>query len=262
MQRELNLISGKYLQIYLDNIHFNWSEIEEKLKRKTDFSMKDFDYYIISSSLYSSKIEGNTLDVNSFFRNWDKKTSVKKKEVTEIESLMNAYKFASENPLNAIHFLTTHKILSETILPSKERGVLRKGQVGIRDSKTLRPVYLAVEPEYLKAEFDKLFEDIRTLLNENLSIEETFYYASMIHLWTALIHPFNDGNGRAARLLEKWFLASKIGASVWSIDSERYYWENRPDYYENISIGFNYYALYWDRCVPFLLMLPKALQDD
>jgi Fic family protein len=52
-----------------------------------------------------------------------------------------------------------------------------------------------------------------------------------------------DGNGRSARLIEKWFLVSKLGKSLWSVNSEKYYWDNRPAYYENISLGFNYYAL-------------------
>jgi Fic family protein len=99
-------------------------------------------------------------------------------------------------------------------------------------------------------------------LKRELSYKEVFYYASMIHLWTAKIHPFMDGNGRSARLLEKWFLVSKLGLSAWSINSEKYYWDNRPDYYQNIALGYNYYALYWDRCLPFLLMLPEALKES
>jgi Fic family protein len=81
----------------------------------------------------------------------------------------------------------------------------------------------------------------------------------MIHLWTAKIHPFADGNGRTARLLEKWFLAVKFGSAAWSVNSEKYYWDHRPEYYKNISLGFNYYALSWGRCISFLLMLPEAL---
>ena len=259
MGKHLKLVSSDYLQLYSSQVNVDWLEIFNTLKTKTKFTLEDFEYYIIASSLYSSKIEGNTLDVNSFFRNREKKVSPKKKEVKEIENLMKAYKFASENKLNRTNFLKTHETLSATLVPIKERGKLRKEQVGVRDAKTLKPVYLAVEPQFLKQEFNKLFDDIDELLSRNLSHKEIFYYASMIHLWLAKIHPFTDGNGRSARLLEKWFLVQKLGLAAWSINSEKYYWDNRPAYYQNIALGYNYYVLYWERCIPFLLMLPQSL---
>ena len=259
MANQLKLISPAYLDEYSSKVDMDWSEVANTLQAKTQFSIEDFEYYIISSSLYSSKIEGNTLDANSFFRNRDKKSSPNSKEVKEIECLMEAYKFASENKLNQNNFLKAHHLLSKTLLPSNERGVLRKVQVGIRDSNTLKPVYMAVEPQFLEQEFGKLFDDIDELLTRDLSHKEIFYFASMIHIWTAKIHPFGDGNGRAARLLEKWFLVSKLGLAAWSFNSEKYYWDNRPDYYQNIALGYNYYVFYWERCIPFLLMLPKAI---
>ena len=51
------------------------------------------------------------------------------------------------------------------------------------------------------------------------------------------IHPFQDGNGRMARLAEKWFLASHLGSTAWHIPSEQFYQEHRADYYNNIKIG-------------------------
>jgi len=76
----------------------------------------------------------------------------------------------------------------------------------------------------------------------------------------AHIHPFHDGNGRAARILEKWFLASKLEDKAWLIQSEKYYKENIKEYYKNINLGVNFYELNYDKCLPFLLMLPKALE--
>jgi len=257
---DLKLISEEYFGEYSKKLDIDWVNIFNRLKEKTPFTVEDFEYYIISSALYSSKIEGNSLDVNSFFGSRGKKSSPRKKEVEEIETLMDAYQFASENSLNRTNFLKSHAILSKTLLPAKERGRLRTDQVGVRDSETLRPVYLAVEPEFLKEEFSKLFDDIDFLLQKDLSHSETFYYASMIHLWVALIHPFVDGNGRSARLLEKWFLVAKLGGSVWSVQSEKFYWDHRPDYYQHIAIGFNYYTLHWERCLPFLWMLPQAFK--
>lgn len=49
----------------------------------------------------------------------------------------------------------------------------------------------------------ELFREINELSRKKIKIEEVFYRASMSHLRFAHIHPFADGNGRAARLLEK-----------------------------------------------------------
>ncbi len=259
---KLKFISSDYLEEYSSKCKIDWLNVFHQLKLKADFSKEDFEYYIIASSLYSSKIEGNTLDADSFFSYRKNKNFPKKKEVKEIEDLVKAYSFASENSLNKTNFLQTHKILSSTLLPAKERGKIRKHQVGVRDSKTLKPVYIAVEPEFVNDELEKLFADCSQLLKKKLIPQEIFYYASMIHLWIAKIHPFGDGNGRAARLIEKWFLVSKLGKSAWSINSEKYYWDHRPEYYQNIALGYNYYALYWNRCISFLRMLPEALKES
>lgn len=96
----MKLISTEYLQEYSKQLNVDWPEVLGALNPKSKFSAEYFEYYIISSSLYSSKIKGNTLVVNSFFRNRAKKKHPKNKEVEEIENLMMAYKFASENKLN------------------------------------------------------------------------------------------------------------------------------------------------------------------
>lgn len=262
MGKHLKLITLNYLEEYQRAIKLNWLTVFQKLKSKGTFSFDDFEYYLIASSLYSSKIEGNTLDANSFFRYRGNTKSAKRKEIQEIEDLVLAYKFASENKLTKANFLKAHGILSKTLLTANHRGKTRKVQVGVRDSKTMKPVYMAVEPQYVNQELTKLFMDIAELDNRKLNTKEVFYVASMIHIWLAKIHPFLDGNGRSARLLEKWFLASKLGITAWSIQSEKYYWDYRPQYYQNISLGFNYYALHWNRCIPFLLMLPSALKES
>ena len=153
--------------------------------------------------------------------------------------------------------LKTHEILTSSILVKKERGKIRKVKVGVRSEGRL--IYLAIEPEFIKQELLKLFCDITKLLNTNLTTTEVFYYAAYIHLVFVNIHPFVDGNGRATRLLEKWFLAKMLGENAWCITSEKNYWDNRPVYYKNLQLGVNYYEVNYDKCLPFLLMLPNSL---
>ena len=77
------------------------------------------------------------------------------------------------------------------------------------------------------------------------------------------IHPWNYGNGRSARLLEKWFLARKLDISVWSINSEKYYHDHLSEYYKNLEdVGFFYDNLDYGKANDFLGMLPKAVSYE
>lgn len=252
------ILTEAYFDAYSSNLSIDWFDMFKQISTKTIYSKEDFEFDIQSSATYSSNIEGNSIDIDTYLKNKKFNVKSKPKEMTEIDDLILAYNFAIQNKLNQTTFLETHKILSQTILSLKsQRGKLRNQQVGIFSSGKVE--YMAVEPEFVKIEFEKLFFDINTLLNIDLSNKEIFYYASLIHLIFEKIHPFMDGNGRAGRLLEKWFLAEKLGENVWSIQSEKYYAKHKAEYYQKIHIGFNYYALKMENCIPFLLMLPVAL---
>lgn len=120
--------------------------------------------------------------------------------------------------------------------------------------------YVAAMPLEVPTEMDKFYHDIDILLKLNLTIEETFYFAAMIHLVFVKIHPWNDGNGRSARLIEKWFLAQKLGEKAWFIQSEKKYYLNHQTYYKNIRLlGLEYSELDYSQSLPFLLMLPSSL---
>lgn len=221
----------------------------------------DLGYSMQASAVYSANIEGNTIDLNSFMNyKLSQEIAHPTKEIEEIENLIAAYEFAQKNELNEANLLEAHRIFSKTLLIESRRGKYRTEKVGVFGATGL--VYLAIEPEFVAERMAAFFENIEQLLNEDFSLEKTFYFASLIHLVFAHIHPFADGNGRAARLLEKWFLAQKLGENYWKIPSEKYYKEHQGKYYENINLGVNYYEVDYDRCLPFLLMLASALKAD
>ena len=198
------------------------------------------------------------MDINSFINSEVAKEAFKpRKEIEEISDLVEAYRFAMSHELNEINLLEAHKLFSKNILIKGKRGKYRTDRMGVYDNNGL--VYLAVEPEKVQDETKLFFEDINTLLSQDLNNYEIFYHASLIHLKLAQIHPFWDGNGRAARLLEKWFLAENLGERAWKIESEYCYKSRISDYYKNINLGMDYYGLNFDRCIPFLKMLPGAL---
>jgi len=73
---------------------------------------------------------------------------------------------------------------------------------------------------------------------------------------------FRDGNERAARILEKWFIASKHGNEYGNLSSEKYHKDHQSEYYKNLNLGVKYYELDYDKCLPFLSMLPPQRNPD
>lgn len=246
---------------YLDKFKKSIGADIPKLIKNFDFSENQtkFDYLIKSSAIYSSNIEGNSIDLNSYMNYEMNKDKFKAgKEIEEIENLIEAYQFAQANKLNEKNLLNCHKIFSDTLLIRSKKGKYRIEPVGVFSKSGL--AYLAVEPEYIVKEMTLYFLDLNELLSAELNEIEVFYHASLIHLRFAHIHPFRDGNGRAARLIEKWFIAEKLGHDFWKIPSEEYYKNNQARYYETINLGVNFYELNYDNCLGFLEMLPNCLK--
>ncbi len=230
---------------------------------RIDFSDKriDLGYRIQASAVFSSNIEGNSIDLNSYMNSIITKQNFKpQKEFQEIQDLVKAYEFAKENALNEQNLLEAHRISSQTLLVKDKQGIYRNDRMGVFDSTGL--VYLAIEPQFVAEKMQELFEDISELLVSDLSIEALFYHAALIHLKFVHIHPFCDGNGRTARLLEKWFLSKKINSRAWKIQTEKYYKEHLSDYYNAINLGVNYYELKYDNCLPFLMLSIEALKQE
>jgi len=253
----MRITDKKYYEDYFRQIG---KEIPQ-LINKYDFTIKngDLSYLTKASAVYSSNIEGNTIDLNSFMNYELSKSKFKSsKEIEEIENLVKAYEFAQQSELTENNMLEGHRLLSKTLLIKSKRGKYREEPVGVFGKSGL--VYLAVEPEFVKKEMKQFFEDIAFLLAEPLNEQEAFYHASLIHLKFVHIHPFNDGNGRIARLIEKWFLSEKLGKRYWKIPSEEHYKNNQTDYYEAINIGVNFYELDYSKCIKFLELLPACLK--
>ena len=255
----MKILENTYLKEYKKAIDVDLPSLFDTI----DFSNKkiDLSYRIKASAVFSSNIEGNTIDLNSYMNSTIGKQNFKpKKEIQEIEDLIKAYEFAKNNKLNEKNLLQAHKLLGSTILIKDKQGIYRNDKMGVFDNTGL--VYLAIEPQFVEEKIKELFKDINTLQKKALSIEELFYYAALLHLKFVHIHPFWDGNGRTARLLEKWFLGEKINSRAWKIQSEKYYKEHLSDYYQYINLGVNYYELNYDKSIPFLTLLVNSLKDE
>jgi Fic family protein len=178
----------------------------------------------------------------------------------KIDDLYEAYQFAQKNKLTDTIVKQAHVLLTQHILQENYRGRIRTGNMVVttNDGKI---EYVACPPVAVGAELSKLYNDIASLINAELTITETFFFSSLIHLVFVKIHPFDDGNGRTARLIEKWFLAQKLGDKAWYLQSEKYYYNQHQTYYKNIRmLGLEYELLDYSKALSFLLILPQHYQ--
>src|SRR5690606_35053481 len=141
----------------------------------------------------------------------------------KIDDLYDAYQYTKAAACNKTNIEKAHKILTKHILPPNKQGVERKSNIYVTTDDG-RIEYVAPVPFKVNAEMNKFYADLKLLLNSDLGPQEVFYYASLLHLVFVKIHPFDDGNGRISRLIEKWFLAKKLGEKAWLIQSEKNYY--------------------------------------
>ena len=225
-------------------------------------STEGFSFYTSVASVYSSKIEGENIDLDSFIKYKRFGIEFEPDYTPKIDDLYLAYQFAKGHKPRKENIATAHAILAKHIVHKNRQGKLRT-QNNYVTTPDGRIEYVAASPFEVPAEMDKLYRDINRLLKMDLNISEAFYFASLIHLVFVKIHPWNDGNGRSARLLEKWFLAEKLGAKSWFIQSEKYYYLHHQPYYQHIrKLGIEYAELDYCQALTFLLMLPWALTEQ
>lgn len=125
---------------------------------------------------------------------------------------------------------------------SKEKIGLRKAMppgvlFAVYDSETGSPEY--IPPEYI---------DIPELLDElveyvNTTDDHPLIVAGVVHYQLVTIHPFEDGNGRTARLMSG-FILDKGGYGFNGIGSlEEYFAYDSEEYYSSLQMGLP--ALYY-----------------
>lgn len=221
---------------------------------KHEIPVDYFQFYKSVSSVYSSKIEGEDIDFDSYFKHKFMNVKFKADYTKKADDLYKAYEFIDTAELNLKNVREAHSILSSNLLPNDQQGFVRTNPMFVLNSND-QIEYVAASPDQVKEELEKLFHDIRILQEKKLNSYEIFYYASLIHLVFVKIHPFQDGNGRTARLIEKWFLLEKIGEKANSVQLEKNYYENLNLYYQNIrALGLEYEELNYKNGLRFLLM--------
>ncbi|UYQ94401.1 Fic family protein [Chitinophaga horti] len=259
MRMELQIIPTGLLADFKAEVDERASTTAFNALEDAELSTAGFSFYTSVASVYSSKIEGAEIELDSYIKHKRFGIQFQPDYTRKTDDLYTAYQYAQSAPFDRTTLVEAHKLLTRHILPVASQGKFRNQNMYVTTNDG-RIEYVAASPFSVTMEMEKLYADITTLQAIDLSIAEVFYFASMIHLVFVKIHPWADGNGRSARLLEKWFLAVKLGEKAWFVQSEKYYYERHRSYYDNIqALRLEYDELDYANAGAFLRMLVAAV---
>lgn len=263
--RAMTLLDPRYLPVYTKRQRLTLEKHLARLARKGARTGDATRWATIAGAVASSQIEGSRVTLDEFVEatsNGKRRT----RDVQEVEDLVRAYGDAQRTTLTRTSLLKAHATLAATIYGKKgwTPGAWRTGPVYVVGSNIQGryKIYEGPPAADVPKLMDRLMREVKALDTATLTPTEAFYYAALLHLQFVKIHPFNDGNGRTGRLLEKWFLARHVGPAAWLVNSELYYRNHLQQYYDALRrLGPEWNGIDMDQCVPFLLLLPKGLRQ-
>ena len=206
----------------------------------------------VKSVRYSTGIEGNPLDLaevrEAVRKPHDRQGSAAQQEarnywncLTFLDKAKQMKVAPGELLVQRLHALIEVRPAGRRQKVSPYRGPMPPGMLfAIRDSNTGEIDY--IPPEY--SDVPELMRNFSLWLGGSAIKELPVPIRAAIAAWQLLtIHPFSDGNGRAARAFAGYLLA--VGDydlhGVYSL--EEYHWRDLPRYYASLQMGLprNYY---------------------
>lgn len=198
------------------------------------------------SSYASNSIEGNPLSFEQASNAIESKNRHFLKPEQEVRNYYIALEYLSKElekktPYSTSLLLKVQKqiVLGESKDKIGLRGPMPPGVLfAVYDDKTGRPEY--VPPEY--SDIPKLLEELEEYIKE--SDDHPIIKAAILHYQLVTIHPFEDGNGRTARIMSNYLL-SYYGFGFKEIGSlEEYFSYDLEEYYSSLQMGLP--VLYYD----------------
>ncbi|WP_084559394.1 Fic family protein [Nitratidesulfovibrio termitidis] len=199
--------------------------------------------YLAKGALATTAIEGNTLSEEQVLQQIEGKLDLpRSKEYLrqEVENIVNACNVVATRVLKGnSDCLTTQEIceFNKFVLKDLPLDVgVHPGE--IRQHKVNVGRYIGAPPEdctYLLDKTCEMLNDSRFSLGDEWTTASGILKSIVLHIYIAWIHPFGDGNGRTARLLElKTCIASGVPTPAAQLLSNHYN-ATRSEYYRKLT---------------------------
>ncbi len=180
-------------------------------------------------SIHSScAIEANSLSIDQVKDIINGKLVVgPQKEIQEVKNAIQAYSIIEQiNPFLLSDLLEIHKEMTMYLVNNS--GPFRNGEEGVFDGNNC--IFIAPPAKYIP----QLMSDLYEWVNTNKNIINPLILSSAFHYEFVFIHPFEDGNGRTARLLQSAILGKYYSIFYW-LPLEHYIKDYQEEYYKAIS---------------------------
>ena len=180
---------------------------------------------LLKSSLFSAKIEGNSLTLAQVD---ELEENPQIRERIEVANLLRTLSFLRHSPQLRIErdvLLDIHTKVMQHLLGQENLGKLRHEPSAIFDSSGY-PIYIPPPPSEVPLLIEQLIQFMNSDTEKIIPIK-----AIVSHFMFEKIHPFLDGNGRVGRLLLQMILATGEYHFQWLLSFEELLNERKSEYY-------------------------------
>ena len=115
MESQLKIIPTDLLEVYLASFPVKVKYAFEQL-HDAEISTDTFSFYTSVSSVFSSKIEGEEIELDSYIKYKRFGLEFLPDYTKKIDDLYNAYTYAKNHDMNQAHIQVVHQLLSKHIL--------------------------------------------------------------------------------------------------------------------------------------------------
>lgn len=184
-------------------------------------------------ALSSARIEGNHTTIAAFVLKQNESNAGQDEQVDEIINLLHAMDFIDEN-------IVDHRINGQFIREIQDMAVhnLRREGDGNHGAWRTNEVTVGSHQPPVSGVVPAMMDELIRYANEPCSLREKLLKIAVAHHRFVWIHPFNNGNGRTARLFTYAMLRKYgyiVNESARMYNPAAVFAANRDDYYKYLS---------------------------